>query len=587
MNKRHLFLIIFLFSTLGFANPPPAEDVFKLSVKLTDPNSFSLNWDIKDGFFLYKDRINLKKEDDTNFHLGRVSLPKALKKINQSGNNYLIYRNNLTLPVAILGESAGEGLIKVNYQGCSNAGFCYPPQTKTIKLTIDNNLALTDVNIEELAIESPKNLETPNQTDKLANLFASKNWAIIILSFFGFGLLLSFTPCVLPMVPVLSGIIVGHGKDISTKKAFLLSLSYVFSMSLTYALVGAVVALLGENLQISMQSPVTVSLFCLIFIMLAFSMFGFYELKLPVSWQAKLASITRSQSSGHYLSAAIMGCLSTLILSPCVTAPLIGALTYIAQSGNVTLGSLALFFLGLGMGTPLLLIGISAGKLLPKAGLWMNAVKAFFGIMLLAVAIYLLSRVVPTLVVMILWASLLIFSGIYIGALNKAENHFDKFKRALGIMLLAYGILILIGGAKGNSDPLQPLVSTSEIIQYGPSETSIIVKNVTELQKEIAKAKGKPIMIDYYADWCISCIEMERTTLQMPEIRSALSNFIAIKVDITANNAESKKLLNLYKVVAPPTFIFIDKEGNEFNNLRLVGEANHQTFYVNLQSALE
>jgi len=332
---------------------------------------------------------------------------------------------------------------------------------------------------------------------------------------------------------------------------------------------------------------VTVSLFCLIFIMLAFSMFGFYELKLPVSWQAKLASITRSQSSGHYLSAAIMGCLSTLILSPCVTAPLIGALTYIAQSGNVTLGGLALFFLGLGMGTPLLLIGISAGKLLPKAGLWMNAVKAFFGIMLLAVAIYLLSRVVPTLVIMILWASLLIFSGIYIGALNKAENHFDKFKRALGIMLLAYGILILIGGAKGNSNPLKPLVSTSEINQYGPLETSIIVKNVTELQKEIANAKGKPIMLDYYADWCISCVEIEHTTLQMPEIRSTLSNFIAIKVDITANNAESKKLLKLYKVVAPPTFIFIDKEGNEFDNLRLVGESNHQTFYTHLKRALE
>ncbi len=587
MNKRFLFLILFLFSTLGFANPPPAEDVFKISVKLINPNSFSINWDIKNGFFLYKDRINLTKEDEAYFKIGRISLPKALKKTNSSGNKYLIYRNNLNLPVAILGENAGEGLIKVNYQGCSNEGFCYPPQTKTIKLTIDNNLALTDVNIEELAIESPKNLDTPAQTDKLANLFASKNWVIIILSFFGFGLLLSFTPCVLPMVPVLSGIIVGHGKDLSTRKAFLLSLSYVLSMSLTYAVVGAVVAILGENLQISMQSPLTVSLFCFVFIMLAFSMFGFYELKLPVSWQAKLASITRSQSSGHYLSAAIMGCLSTLILSPCVTAPLIGALTYIAQSGNVTLGSLALFFLGLGMGTPLLLIGISAGKLLPKAGLWMNAVKAFFGIMLLAVAIYLLSRIVPTLVIMILWASLLIFSGIYLGALNKAENHFDKFKRALGIMLLAYGILILIGGAKGNSNPLQPLVSMSAMNQSGVEGTPFIVKTVAELQEAIANAKGKPIMIDYYADWCVSCIEIEHTTLQNPEIRSALKNFITIKVDITANNAEAKNLLNLYKVVAPPTFVFIDKEGNEFDNLRLVGEADHQTFYTHLQRALE
>lgn len=567
------------------ASPPPAEKVFQLAVKQVDPNTFTADWNIKKGFFLYKDRIKFTEPSGSNFHLGAIRFPDALQHKDTRGKTYTVYRDHLTLPVSILGLQPGEALIDVHYQGCSDEGFCYPPQTSQIKLTIDNQLALTDIAIENNDQISRAEESPLSQSDKLDKLFSANNWVIIILSFFGFGLLLSFTPCILPMVPVLSGIIVGHGKNLSTSKAFFLSLTYVLSMSVTYAVVGAIVALMGSNLQIAMQSPWIISLFSLIFVLLALSMFNFYELRLPTSWQAKLASATRSQSSGHYLSAAIMGCLSTLILSPCVTAPLIGALGYIAQTGNVALGSLSLFFLSLGMGTPLLLIGISAGKLLPKAGYWMNTVKSFFGVMLVAVAIYLMERVLPGPLVMGLWAALVIFSGVYMGALTRAESNHDKFCQALGIILLIYGLLILIGASQGNTNPLQPLAATHKAdVQQKPME---VVKTFNELQQALANAKGAPVMLDFYADWCASCKVMAKTTLQDSQIRSTLNDFVVVKVDLTANNADTKTLLNQFNVVAPPTFLFFNTEGKELNKLRLVGEVSTDVFYTHLNRALE
>lgn len=585
MKKCSLFFILFFFSVLGFANPPPAAEVFQLTTKYVDPNTFSLDWHIKKGFYLYKARIKLVEHPASNFHLGTLSFPEALKQTDAQGKDYYVYRDQLILPVSVLGEQPGEALLTVHYQGCADDGFCYPPQTQEIKLTADSSLALTSVSIE--------NTETPpapslalTENEKFDLLFSTKNWALIILSFFSFGLLLSFTPCVLPMVPVLSGIIVGHGHTLSTRKAFILSLCYVLSMSVTYAVVGAIVALMGSNLQIVMQSPWSISIFSVIFVLLALSMFGFYELRLPITWQAKLANITRSQSGGHYIGAAVMGCLSTLILSPCVTAPLIGALGYIAQTGNVTLGSLSLFFLGLGMGTPLLLIGTSAGKLLPKAGHWMNTVKAFFGVMLLAIAIYLMSRLVPAVLIMGLWASLLIFSGLYLGALDQSSSHQEKFSRGLGIILLVYGLLILIGASQGKINPLQPLAPTNKAHYLASEEPVIVVKTVSEVQKALASAKGKPVMLDFYADWCASCKVIARTTLQDKRVQAALNDFIVLKVDLTANNAETKALLKRYNVVAPPTFLFFDTAGNELNKLRLVGENSVKTFYTNLNETL-
>ena len=586
MKNFGLFFILFFTSLIGFENPPPEEEVFQIYTKRVDANTLSIDWQIKKGFFLYKERIKITENQGSNFHLGMIPYPKALKKTDTQGTDYYVYRENLTLPVAVLGEQPGEALLTVHYQGCSDDGFCYPPETRDIKVAIDESRALTNVSLEDSKTSKQLPEPQPSESDKVTQLFSSNNWGIIILSFFGFGLLLSFTPCVLPMVPVLSGIIVGHGKDLSTRKAFFLSLSYVLSMSVTYAIVGAVVALMGNNLQIAMQSPWTVSLFSLLFVLLALSMFGFYDLRLPVSWQAKLASVTRSHSGGHYLGTALMGCLSTLILSPCVTAPLIGALGYIAQSGNVALGSISLFFLSLGMGTPLLLIGTSAGKLLPKAGHWMNAVKAFFGVMLIGVALYLMERILPAVLIMGLWASLLIFSGIYMGALNRAISNLEKFSQGLGIILLVYGLLILIGASQGHRDPLQPLAPENKLHTLANNESVVVVKTVDEVQQALIDAKGKPVMVDFYADWCASCKVIARTTLQDQRVRTVLNDFIVLKVDLTANNAETKKLLNHFNVVAPPTFLFFDAEGNELNKLRLVGESPANIFYANLNQTL-
>ena len=569
-------------STVAIATPPPARVVFQAEVKPVDPNSFFITWKIKPGYFLYADRIKLSAEQNTHFTIGSLQFPPTVTKTDKLGHSYPIYRNELILPVPVLGQQAGSSFISLAFQGCADDGFCYPPETHRIQLNIDSHLALTNVKFVKEYNELVPTPKMTNSNSEITAVFGAHYWPATLLIFFGLGLLLAFTPCVLPMIPVLSGIIVGHDK-ISTKKAFGLSLSYVLSMAFTYALIGVTVALLGENLQIAMQSPLIIVLFSGVFVLLALSMFGLFDLKLPVSWQAKLAQVTRKQSSGHYISAAIMGCLSTLVLSPCVTAPLVGALGYIAQSGDLLLGGSALFFLGLGMGAPLLLIGVSAGKWLPKAGPWMNAVKSFFGVLLLAVAIYLLTRILPAALVMALWSILLIFSGVYAGALTKGQTHREKVKQSIGIVLLVYGLIILIGASLGNTNPLETLEgfsikknSTSSLLKPETSET--IVTNSIEFQEALAKAQGKPVMLDFYADWCTSCKVMEATTLNDPTLIQALEKFVVIKVDITQNTADQQNLLKQYNVIAPPTFIFINREGQEVTESRLVGEVSSQEF---------
>jgi thiol:disulfide interchange protein DsbD len=574
MKKWLLLLCCFAFSNIH-ADPLPAAEVFHVEVQSIDPNTFAVTWDIKPNYFLYRDRLQLIPQTDSNIHLGALRLPPAQIKTDKQGHQYSIYRNQVTIPISVLGDKPGETVLDLHYQGCADDGFCYPPEIKHIKLGINDNLALSAVNIEETNNETAEPAVPQNE---ISQIFTDHNWAMILFIFFGFGLLLSFTPCILPMVPVLSGIIVGHGKSVTTRKAFFLSLSYVLSMSLTYAVVGAVVALLGANLQISMQSPWAISIFSLIFILLALSMFGFYEFKLPDSWQSKIAGSSRNQRAGHYIGAAIMGSLSTLILSPCVTAPLIGVLTYIAQSHNVLLGSLTLFVLSLGMGTPLLLIGTSAGKWLPDSGEWMNAIKAFFGVMLIGIAIYLMTRILPAYLIMGLWASLLIFSGIYTGALTPSLTHKDKFRQGLGVILFGYGLLILVGASMGSDNPLQPLLSGRPTTQNEANTDVPKTQTLSTIKEAIKLAKGKPVMLDFYADWCASCKVLEATVFQEPAIRQALSHFQVIKIDVTANNADNKKLMAYFKVIAPPTFIFFNDQGEQMDQLKWVGEGSAEQF---------
>lgn len=580
MKKWFLLLTLSLLPLLAHASPLPANEVFKLTVKKVDPNTFNLNWDIKAGYFLYSDRIIIKEQaKESLIHIGSIRFPAPLSKTDNHGRIYQIYRNQLSLAIPVLGEQAGETLIDVHYQGCSDEGFCYPPETRQVKVSIRGDLALADVSLEgtnNVAVNSLPEAITP------ASVFSSHHWTMVLLIFYGLGLLLAFTPCVLPMIPVLSGIIVGHGSDLTTRKAFLLSLSYVLSMAFTYAIVGAIAASLGSNLQMIMQAPWAIALFSLLFVLLALSMFGFFELSLPSNWQNKLSGISRSQSSGHYLSAAVMGFLSTLILSPCVTAPLIGVLSYIARTGDIFFGWITLLILGLGMGTPLLLIGTSAGQWLPKAGNWMGAVKSFFGVLLLAVAIYLSSRILPDIVTMLMWASLLVFSGIYAGALLPARTTQQKCGQSLGILLFVYGLLILVGGSMGSTNPMQPLTGMFNLPASVEKLPAIKVKTLAEIEKAIKNTK-KPVMIDFYADWCVSCQVMESSTLADPRVLNVLKDFNVLKVDLTENNQDNKAIMSHFNVIAPPTFLFFSAQGQALETLTLVGEVSTEDFLNQLQ----
>lgn len=579
-----LFTILLTGSNL-FATPLPASDVFQLTIKPIDPNTIGLQWHIKPGYFLYKNKINVNEQPNSNFQLGTIRFPEPKLKIDKQGHPYPIYRDTIELTAPVLGHQGGEGLIDVQYQGCSDEGFCYPPMRQSFKLAFNKELALTDTALMPTSDTPPSTI--PHEKTSINPFFAGHNWFMIALSFFGFGLLLAFTPCVLPMVPVLSGIIVGHGSNLSTRKAFWLSFSYVISMSITYAAVGAMVATVGRNLQVFMQAPWIIGLFSALFVLLSLSMFGCYELRLPLALQATLGRFSRHQGSGHYLGAALMGCLSTLILSPCVTAPLIGVLSYIAQTGNIIMGSMALFVLGLGMGTPLLLIGTSAGKWLPKTGMWMNAVKHFFGVLMLAVAIYLLDRLLPPMITMILWASLLIIWSMHVGAFIKATSTLARFRQGIGILLLSYGLLILIGASQGHKNPLQPLVSDNEpALPLTASTATRVVTNLSDAQTAIAAAKGRPVMIDFYADWCVSCKEMAATTLKNSAVLGALASFSIIKVDVTASTKETQALLAYFKVVAPPTFLFLNANGTILQQFTLVGDIKTTDFLNQLNHVL-
>lgn len=565
LKKIIAFFILSMLASLSFAMP--VDKAITLQVKSIKPEGFVINWQLNNNTFLYANRLHINSAEASKFFINWLRLPKAqLKSAVSDSKKIYVYRKFLQLPVAVKTSNAGVFNATLTYQGCTEEGFCYPPQTRNLELTFDNNKLLKKVVIKDQQIITPR-------TNSTIEIF-DKSWPLLILGFFSLGILLSFTPCVLPMIPVLSSIIVGQGADITPRRAFLLSLSYVLSMALTYALFGILIASIGSNLQIVFQSFWVIIAFSFIFVLLALSMFGVYELKLPLLWQNKLANISSKQKRGQYIGAAIMGCLSTLVLSACITAPLIGVLAYIAHTGDIFLGSVALFFLGLGMGAPLLIIGASAGKLLPKAGLWMNTIKELFGFILLAVAVYLLERVISGFASMVLWAVLLILIGVY-----SFKSYF--WQRALSIVLITYGILILIGGSMGNTNPIQPLQ-----VGIHKFENKITISSLEELRETLGQVKGRAVILDFYADWCSSCKVMERKIFQNPEIQKDLREFVIIKADLTANNMQTKQLMQYFNVVGPPTFVFLDKKGVELKNLRIVGEVSLEIFVNHLSKLI-
>lgn len=573
------------FAATIFAKPAPAHKVFQLESQVMDPNTLLLQWAIKPGNFLYKDKVNIRA--DQHQTLGPLRLPTTDVEKAYPNKSYRVYRDTLALPVSLLHDKPGNYHLKISYQGCADSGFCYPPTTAWIALNVNKELGLTSAKVEPSAFTSTTNSEsqeTPTsqaETTSYISLFQNNNLFFIMVSFYGLGLLLAFTPCVLPMVPVLSGIIVGQHKTIDSRKATFLSLSYVLGMAFTYALVGILIAALGKNLQTAFQSPFAVGTFASLFILLGLAMFDAYELKLPQRLQAKLATYSKSHNNGAYLGAATMGMLSTLILSPCVTAPLVGVLGYIAQTGDRLLGGLSLLCLGLGMGTPLLLVGISAGKYLPKAGQWMNGVKHFFGVLMLIIALTLFERILPPYITMVAWSALLISVGVALYSQTASMSSSSNLKsviKALSIMAVTYGLLILIGVALGNRSPYtplkdnQPTLSTATIRQPSSRLTPLHVTDLKGMQEALTQAKmaKKPVMIDFYADWCASCKTLETTLLQDPKVTRYLKGIQWIKADLTKRNEASLVLEKRFEVIAPPTFIFISSDGGEVS--RRVGE---------------
>lgn len=574
-------------------NPLPINQAFALTIQVSNHDTLNAQWQIAPGYYLYQKYFQFKLLSPANAKLGRAMMPPAQTINNPVLGQLQVYSQNVTMSIPVQDPPPPYVTLLVHYQGCAESGFCYPPVTQRVRANLLTGTVL--ITTEETVIPAttiplPASAEPSNNTSKFTALFQDQHISWLILSFLGFGLLLAFTPCVLPMIPILISIIAGHGHTLNTRKAFFLSLTYVLSMAVTFAIAGLVAGLVGYSIQSMLQNPWVIGIFSFIFILLSLSLFGFYELQLPHKLQTRLHHLSQKQKGGSYVGVAVMGCLATLIASPCVSAPLVGALSYISSTGNATLGGVALFALGFGMGIPLLILGTSGGKLLPKAGAWMETVKAIFGVLLIAVAILMLGRILPGPINLLLWAIFAIVCGTYLGALDStpAGANWQKLWKGCGIILCLYGVALLVGTTMGQSDPLQPLGNlraagtTSAVAGTATATTSVNFQRVTTLAQvnqllQQAKTAHQPALIDYYADWCLDCQTMKKTIFQNPQVVSALQqNIMLIEADITANNADSKALSQAFGVFAPPTFLFIDPTGKEVS--RIVGSTDASGF---------
>ncbi|MEJ2316553.1 MAG: protein-disulfide reductase DsbD [Gammaproteobacteria bacterium] len=586
---------------LGFQDDIlPADQAMQFEAIVLDGRKLQAIWSVADDVYMYADKITLVLEGDAA--LGEYSLPDpeikwGLKPDGTEGN-IPVYHGTVRAEIPLKRPVAGEVAVslRAGYQGCAEQGVCYPPQKKVIELLLPA-VALADAAEPAAREDAPAALEAdapaaePVAVSEEDGLFENKGFWAIVAAFFIIGVGLSLTPCVFPMIPILSGIITGQGKDLTPAKGFVLSLVYVLAMAVTYTIAGVFAALSGENLQVALQNPWVLTAFALLFVALALSMFGFYELQLPSSLQSKLNEISNKQKQGSLIGVAIMGFLSALIVGPCVAPPLAAALAYIGTTGDAVLGASALFVMSLGMGMPLLLIGVSAGKLLPRAGGWMETVKAVFGVIMLAVAVTMLERLVPTYLpgfaTMLMWALLLIIPAIYMGALEplpEGVSGWRKLWKGLGVAFLVYGGIVLIGAGAGNNDPLSPLegigVSTTGT-QAAARNDFTKVKTVEELDAEMAKARSasQRVLLDFYADWCVYCKTMEKKVFPHPDVQSRIADMALIKADVTADDA----LLKHFNLVAPPTVILFDEQGVERD--RIIGDVTVEQLVDSLDKA--
>ena len=584
MIFRWLLLVLLMCSGFGQAAEPELlepEKAFDFSARVVAPDAIEVRYVIAKGYYLYRDKFRFTLEPAAAA-AGAPRLPPGIIKKDEFFGEVAVYRDEvrIALPVAAGGQDGRVVLIAVS-QGCADVGVCYVPVEQKTELRLAAAGSAPAVGASVLGEDA-----------LIAELFRGETW-LLIASFFGFGLLLSFTPCVLPMVPILSGIIVGRGHQLTRMHALLLSGAYVLGMAITYALAGVAAGLSGALLSAALQNPWVLGGFALVFVVLALSMFGFYELQLPSALQTKLAGASGQLHGGHFFGVFVMGMLSALIVGPCVAAPLAGALLYISQSGDAVLGGSALFAMALGMGVPLLAVGASAGALVPKAGAWMESVKRFFGVLLLAVAIYLVSPVVPMAMQMLAWAALLILTGVYLRAIDplpQGAHGFARVSKGVGIIALVAGMAYVIGALSGSRDVLQPLSGLRGAATGAPAAGATVafqrVGSVAELDAAVAAAKGKTVMLDFYADWCVSCKEMERYTFTDPAVQSRLAGMIKLQADVTAGSADHQALLKRFRLFGPPGIVFFDPVGREIQGLRVIGFQSADKFSTVLDQAL-
>ena len=570
------------------------DQAFQVSPLQGDSHTILTDWKVVDGYYLYKDKIAIAPKDKSQVALGVVQLPAGKEMHDEFFGSVVTIDHDFEVyvPVRRVAENVQAVDLLVTYQGCAKAGLCYPPITKTLHVALDNpgdrsGLAVTGTgtgNTSGGLLSGSSGFQS--EQDHFAAMLASGKLWWIVASFLGLGLLLAFTPCVFPMIPILSSIIVGQGKSVSTSRAFGLSLAYVLAMAVTYTVAGIVVGLSGENVQIWFQNPWVISTFVGILVLLSLSMFGLYELQIPHAIQSRLNAFGSTQRQSSYTGAGVMGFLSALIVGPCVNAPLIGALIYIADVGDATIGGLALFALSMGMGIPLLVVGTSAGKILPKAGAWMVAVKAVTGVFLLALAIWMLQRIIPAPVVLLLSGALLIASSVYMGALETVREGTSGWLRlwkGFGLIALVYGGILVIGAAGGGHSLIRPLQGI--FAQHVTTDGSVPGKNLThslafrqikgieELDSavQLAVEQGRPVMLDFYADWCISCKEMEAFTFSNAGVQDALRDFVLLQADVTENDEQDRALLQHLGLFGPPAILFYDNTGQEMRDYRIVG----------------
>lgn len=582
----------------------PPDEAFLVAAAMPDAQTVRVDYTLTPDTYLYRDKLAWKVKSPAGISVAKADTPAGDMKDDPTFGQTEVYHQNFAATLQLSRPlAAGEKLVlEAGWQGCNDAvGICYPPNSR------DFTLAATGA-ASGSATPGAASSTTPNavaaasdnesDTSKIERVLQGGSFWAVVATFFGFGLLLALTPCVFPMIPILSGIIAGQSHDtpLTKTRGFLLSAAYVLGMAITYAAAGVAAALSGTLLSNALQNPWALGIGAGVFVLLALSMFGFFEIQLPSAIQSKFNDASNKMKGGNFVGVFVMGALSAVIVGPCVAPPLAAALAFIAQTGNTTLGGVALFVLALGMGVPLLLVGLSAGALLPRAGGWMNAVKYFFGVLMLAIAIYLISPIIPAWVHMLLWAILLIASAIYLHALDPLPEKASGWRRlwkGLGVVLLIGGLALIVGMLAGSRDLLQPL----DVFKGGSGGTAVAaeqkglafekVKDVAELDARLAAAKadGKTVMLDFYADWCVSCKEMERFTFSDAKVQSRLADTVLLKADVTANTDADRALLKRFGLFGPPGLIFWTTDGME-SSYKVIGFEKPEKFLASIDSAL-